>query len=133
MQRLRETVRRLGPTLLPMVVFGPTGTSKELVAAAQHRTSPWGDRPFLAVHCGALPGELPESELFGRFCQLSRQSGRHAPFDAVSLCSLEDGEHGGRATEMNDAAATARNMLIVTHARTKVVAEFVIGSTEPVG
>ena len=65
MGRLRDTVRRLGPTSLPVVVLGPTGTGKELVAAALHRTGPRRNRPFLAVHCGALPGELLESELFG--------------------------------------------------------------------
>ncbi len=65
MARLRETIRRIGPTSLPVVVLGPTGTGKELVAGALHRTSARGNRPFVAVHCGALSGELLESELFG--------------------------------------------------------------------
>jgi DNA-binding NtrC family response regulator len=65
MARLRETIRRLGPTVLPVVVLGPTGTGKELVARALHQVSRRRAGPFVPVHCGALPGELLESELFG--------------------------------------------------------------------
>ncbi len=63
--RLRDMVRRLGPTGVSVVVLGPTGTGKELVARALHATSPRHAGPFVAVHCGALPTELLESELFG--------------------------------------------------------------------
>lgn len=63
MQRLRAMIRRLGPAALPVVVLGPTGTGKELVARALHQLS--GRRNFVALHCGALPAELLESELFG--------------------------------------------------------------------
>lgn len=65
MRRLRETIRRIGPTALPVVVLGPTGTGKELVAGALHRRSARRAGPFVAVHCGALAGELLEGELFG--------------------------------------------------------------------
>jgi DNA-binding NtrC family response regulator len=65
MQRLREMVRRLGPTGIGVVVLGPTGTGKELVARALHVTSPRARGPFVPVHCGALSAELLESELFG--------------------------------------------------------------------
>lgn len=65
MRRLRDMVRRLGPTSLPVVVLGPTGTGKELVAQALHRVSGRNGGPFVAVHCGALPADLLESELFG--------------------------------------------------------------------
>lgn len=64
-QRLREMVRRVGPAGLPVVVLGPSGTGKELVARALHNASPRRDAPFVAVHCGAIPAELLESELFG--------------------------------------------------------------------
>ena len=64
-RRLREMVRRLGPTAISVLVLGPTGTGKELVARALHQTSPRQTGPFVALHCGALPGELLESELFG--------------------------------------------------------------------
>ncbi len=65
MARLREMVRRLGPTNVGVVVLGPTGTGKELVARALHTTSPRARGPFVPVHCGALSAELLESELFG--------------------------------------------------------------------
>jgi DNA-binding NtrC family response regulator len=65
MARLRERIRRLGATSLPLIVQGPTGSGKELVAKALHRVSDRRKNPFVAVHCGALPGELLESELFG--------------------------------------------------------------------
>ena len=65
MQLLREMVRRLGPTGIGVVVLGPTGTGKELVARALHVTSPRARGPFVPVHCGALSAELLESELFG--------------------------------------------------------------------
>ncbi|ONG47263.1 sigma-54-dependent Fis family transcriptional regulator [Pseudoroseomonas deserti] len=65
MARLRERIRRLGATSLPLIVLGPTGTGKELVARALHQVSDRRAGPFIAVHCGALPGELLESELFG--------------------------------------------------------------------
>ncbi|MBW8844138.1 MAG: sigma-54-dependent Fis family transcriptional regulator [Burkholderiales bacterium] len=65
MQQLRAMVRRVAPTRVSVLVLGPTGTGKELVARALHDGSPRRDGPFVAVHCGALSAELLESELFG--------------------------------------------------------------------
>ena len=63
--RLKEMVRRVGPADLPVLVLGPSGTGKELVAQALHAASARRTGPFVAVHCGAIPAELLESELFG--------------------------------------------------------------------
>ncbi|BAE50718.1 sigma-54-dependent transcriptional regulator [Paramagnetospirillum magneticum] len=63
--RLKEMIRRIAPADLPVMVLGPSGTGKELVAHALHAASPRRSGPFVAVHCGAIPAELLESELFG--------------------------------------------------------------------
>ena len=64
-RHLRDLIRRLGPTRLSVMILGPTGTGKELVARALHKVGAASGRPFVAVHCGAVPAELLESELFG--------------------------------------------------------------------
>jgi two-component system NtrC family response regulator len=64
-QSLRAMVRRVAPTRVNVLVLGPTGTGKELVARALHDHGPLANGPFVPVHCGALSAELLESELFG--------------------------------------------------------------------
>ncbi|MBF0369389.1 MAG: sigma-54-dependent Fis family transcriptional regulator [Magnetococcales bacterium] len=64
-KNLRELIRRIAPTDISILILGPSGTGKELTARALHDGSPRRDRPFIAVHCGAIPAELLENELFG--------------------------------------------------------------------
>src|SRR6187200_1378123 len=49
----------------PVLVFGETGTGKEIIARAIHEHSPFHHGPFRRVNCGAIPSELIDSELFG--------------------------------------------------------------------
>jgi len=61
MARARIVSRSSAPVLL----FGETGTGKEIIARAIHEHSPFRSGPFRRVNCGAIPSELIDSELFG--------------------------------------------------------------------
>jgi len=65
MEGVLERVRVVAPTRSTVLVEGESGTGKELVANALHQNSPRASGPFVAVNCGAIPGEILESELFG--------------------------------------------------------------------
>lgn len=65
MQALRRLIRRVAGTDSTVLILGESGTGKELVARQLHAWSPRAGRAFVAVNCGAIPGELMESELFG--------------------------------------------------------------------
>ena len=58
-------IRQIAPTRSTVLVVGPTGSGKELVARAVHRNSPRKDSPFVTLNCAALSENLIESELFG--------------------------------------------------------------------
>ncbi len=65
MQELFGMIRRLAPHVRTALVTGETGTGKELVARALHRTGPRRERRFVPVNCSAVVETLFESELFG--------------------------------------------------------------------
>ena len=65
MRALRDLVARVGPSDASAVVVGESGTGKELVARALVQASGRASRPFVAINCAAVPGQLLESEFFG--------------------------------------------------------------------
>ena len=65
MQRVYELIIRAAAGDDCVIVYGPSGTGKELVAKAIHNNSSRKDNPFIPINCGAIPENLFESEFFG--------------------------------------------------------------------
>jgi DNA-binding NtrC family response regulator len=65
MQRVFDLARKVAPSSASVVISGPSGSGKEVLAHAIHRMSPRRDGPFLGLNCSAIPATLIESELFG--------------------------------------------------------------------
>ena len=64
-QKVLKEVQVVAPTHSTVLLYGETGTGKELIARAIHNVSSRRNRPFVAVNCAAIPSGLLESELFG--------------------------------------------------------------------
>jgi transcriptional regulator with PAS, ATPase and Fis domain len=65
LERLRPVVERFAAGTIPVLLLGETGVGKDVLASTIHRLSPRAARPYLCINCGALPGTLVESALFG--------------------------------------------------------------------
>jgi two-component system response regulator AtoC len=65
MENVRTLVERIAPTDVRVLVTGPSGTGKEVISRVLHQLSRRRQGPFVSVHCGAIPADLLESELFG--------------------------------------------------------------------
>jgi DNA-binding NtrC family response regulator len=65
MLELCRRIRLVAPRSTPVLIEGPTGSGKELVARALHRLSSRSRKPFVAINCAAIPEALLEAELFG--------------------------------------------------------------------
>ena len=83
-----QLLRKAAGTQVTVLLTGETGTGKERFARALHALSPRAAKPFVAVNCAALPGELIESELFGT------EKGAYTGADAARAGRFER-SHGG--------------------------------------
>lgn len=64
-QKVRDMIERVAPTDARVLITGPNGTGKEVVARQIYQLSQRNSNPFIEVNCAAIPSELIESELFG--------------------------------------------------------------------
>jgi nitrogen regulation protein NR(I) len=88
MQEVYRRVAAAAATDLGVLICGPTGSGKELVARALHQHSARRDGPFIAVNCGALPDNLVESELFGH------EAGAFTDAKGRKIGRIEAADHG---------------------------------------
>ena len=65
MRHIREMIEKVAPTDARVLITGPNGSGKELVARSLHQQSARSAMPYVEVNCAAIPSELIESELFG--------------------------------------------------------------------
>jgi DNA-binding NtrC family response regulator len=120
---VRLMISKVAPTGATVLITGETGTGKELVARAIHKSSPRAQKPFIAVNCAAFTETLLESELFGH------EKGAFTGADRLRLGLFEAAHEGtlflDEAGEMSQ--ATQAKLLRVL-ADGKIVR---VGSTKP--
>ena len=88
MVRIVETLKHIAPTNATVLIYGDSGTGKELVARAIHTNSPRKNRPFVALNCAALSEGILESELFGH------EKGAFTGADTLRKGRFEYANHG---------------------------------------
>jgi formate hydrogenlyase transcriptional activator len=88
LQRVLKLVETVAPTNSTVLIYGETGTGKELIARAIHNLSPRSPKTFVRLNCAALPSGLLESELFGH------EKGAFTGAVAQRMGRLELADHG---------------------------------------
>lgn len=116
---MNELIRRVAPLPTSVLIIGPTGAGKEVVAKAIHAESDRAKKPFIAVNCTALSGEILESELFGHI--------RGAFTGAVSMRKGRFREADGGTLFLDEIGDTRESF------QTKLLRALESGEIEPVG
>jgi two-component system C4-dicarboxylate transport response regulator DctD len=88
MERVRAKVTALAATSADVVIYGETGTGKELIARCLHEQGPRRSANFVALNCGGLPENLAETELFGH------EAGAFTGANKVRIGKLEHAKGG---------------------------------------
>src|SRR5438874_9891543 len=65
MRKVYHVIEQAAPTSANVLIWGESGTGKELVAQTIHQLSPRTGQPFVPINCRAIPGAVPEREIFG--------------------------------------------------------------------
>ncbi|AET66817.1 PAS domain S-box [Desulfosporosinus orientis DSM 765] len=65
MKTIRNTIFKIAPLALTVLIQGESGVGKEVISKAIHHASPMRDQPFIKINCSLIPEHLIESELFG--------------------------------------------------------------------
>lgn len=96
MKRLRDQVKRIGPTDVSILISGESGTGKEAVARAIHKVSSRSHKPFMAINCRALNEQRFQAEVFGinadedmEACMLEQADGGTVLFNDILTISKE--------------------------------------------
>lgn len=120
---MRGMIARVAPTNATVLITGATGTGKELVARAIHKSSPRAQKPFIAVNCAAFAETLLESELFGH------EKGAFTGADRLRL-GLFEAAHEGTLflDEAGEMSPPTQAKLLRVLAEGKIVR---VGSTKP--
>ncbi|KAA8666882.1 cyclic-di-GMP-binding transcriptional regulator VpsR [Vibrio gigantis] len=95
-KRLRDQVKRIGPTDVSILIYGESGAGKETIARSIHQNSSRAQKPFLTVNCRALSEMRIEAEVFGISAQ-----------PTTAPCMLEEADGG--TILLNDVLAMPRN------------------------
>ena len=121
---VRLMIARVAPTNATVLITGETGTGKELVARAIHKSSPRAQKPFIPVNCAAFTETLLESELFGH------EKGAFTRRRSVSSKGLFEAAHEGTLflDEAGEMSPPTQAKLLRVLADGKILR---VGSTKP--